>query len=70
MIFITNIVLYIAIVTRFFRIKVFMQPGSPKKVRFPLNAIITSDQKGCKIDVFEVRYLKNDNGGPLFYYIF
>ena len=23
------------IVTRFFRIKVFMQEGSPKKVRFP-----------------------------------
>ena len=50
--------------TRFFRIKFFMQAGSPKKVRFPLNAIITWGQKLCKIDVFEVRYLENDNGGP------
>ena len=41
-----------------------MQAGSPKKVRFPLNAIITSGQKWCKIDVFEVRYLENDNGAP------
>ena len=57
-------------VTRFFRIKVFMQEGSPKKVLFPKNAIITSGRKRCKIDVFEVRYLKNDNGEPYFYYIF
>ena len=43
-----------------------MQEGSPKKVRFPLNAIITSGRKQCKIDVFEVRYLGNDNGDPPF----
>ena len=34
------------IVTRFFfRIKVFMQEGSPKKVRFPKNAIIKPGRK-------------------------
>ena len=33
------------IVTRFFRIKVFMQEGSPKKVRFPENANVTSGRK-------------------------
>ena len=43
-----------------------MQEGSPKKVRFPSNAIIISGRKWCKIDVFEVRYLENDNGDPTF----
>ena len=33
------------IVTCFFVIKVFEQEGSPKKVLFPLDAIITSDRK-------------------------
>ena len=41
-----------------------MQEGRPKKVRFPMNAIITSGR--YKIDVFEVRYLGNDNGDPPF----
>ena len=58
------------IVTHFSRIKVFMQEGRPRKVRFPKNAIITSGRKWCKIDVFEVRYLENDVGDLLFYYIF
>ena len=42
----------------------------PKKCVFHRNAIITSGGKLCKIDVFEVRYLENDNGDPPFYYIF
>ena len=50
--------------TRFFRIKIFMQEGSPKKVHFPSNAIIRWGWKLYKIDVFEVRYLENDNGDP------
>ena len=60
------------VMTRFPRIKAFMQEGSPKKVRFPYNAIITSGRKWCKIDVFEVKYLENKNGDPppLFYDIF
>ena len=33
------------IVTRFLRINFFIQEGSPKKVSFPLNAIITSVRK-------------------------
>ena len=43
-----------------------MPKGSPKKVRLPQNAIITSGRKWCKIHIFKVRYLENDNGDPPF----
>ena len=41
-----------------------MQEGSPKKSAFSIERHYNVGSKMTKIDVFEVRYLENDNGDP------
>ena len=58
------------IVTRFFRIKVFIQQGSRKLVRFPYNAIITRVENDANLTFSRSDILKTTTVTPLFYYNF
>ena len=58
------------IVTRFFQNKGFYARGKSQESAFSIERNYNVGSKMIKIDVFEVRYLKNDNGDPPFFITF
>ena len=52
--------------TRFSQNKGFYARGKSQKSAFSIERHYNVESKLCKIDVFEDRYLENDNGDPPF----